>query len=252
MPNAFFWYDLMTTDTEAAKAFYADVVGWTPQASGSPGYTALAMDGAGLAGLMAIPEDAAAMGARPAWMGYIQVDDVPAKMEAVREAGGKVWKGPVTIEGVITFAVVADPQGASFLIAQPIPKNAPPRPARNAPGNVGWHELYATDWQAVWPFYESLFGWQKTTLVDMGPMGPYQLFAGSDGDIGGMMNRPPMVPVSYWNFYFVVPSVTEADARIAAAGGQVMVPPMQVPGGGWILQAMDPQGAVFTLTSAQK
>ena len=252
MASGFFWYDLMTSDTQAAMRFYADVVGWTPQESGSPGYTALTMNGAGLAGLMAIPEDAAAMGARPAWMGYIHVDDVPAMMDAVRAQGGKVLKGPVTIEGVITFAVVADPQGAAFLIANPIPKNAPPRPPRTAPGNVGWHELCASDWQAVWPFYEKLFGWQKTTPVDMGPMGTYQLFSAGDGDIGGMMNRPPAVPVSYWNFYFVVPSVEAAEKRIEAGGGQIMVPPMQVPGGGWILQAMDPQGAVFALTSAQK
>ena len=66
MASGFFWYDLMTSDTQAAIRFYADVVGWTPQESGSPGYTALTMNGAGLAGLMAIPEDAAAMGARPA------------------------------------------------------------------------------------------------------------------------------------------------------------------------------------------
>jgi predicted enzyme related to lactoylglutathione lyase len=96
MPSNFFWYDVMTTDTGAATKFYADVVGWVPQDSGSPGYTALTVDGAGVAGLMAVPEDAAAMGARPAWMGYIQVADVPTMMEAIREAGGNIWKGPVT------------------------------------------------------------------------------------------------------------------------------------------------------------
>jgi len=57
--NSFFWYDVMTTDTAAATKFYADVVGWTPQDSGSPGYTALTVDGVGTAGLMAVPEDAA-------------------------------------------------------------------------------------------------------------------------------------------------------------------------------------------------
>jgi predicted enzyme related to lactoylglutathione lyase len=162
-------------------------------------------------------------------------------------------KGPITIDGVITFAVIADPQGAGFLIAKPIPQNAPPRPARNAPGTVGWHELYAGDWEKVWPFYEKLFGWAKVHTVDMGPMGIYQLFSTTGGEAaGGMMNRPPQVPVPCWNFYFVVPSVTEAEKKIAAGGGQTLVAPMQVPGGGWILQARDPQGAVFALTSAQK
>ena len=103
MPGTFFWYDVMTSDTAAATRFYADVVGWMPQNSGSPGYTALTVDGMGVAGLMAVPEDDAAMGARPCWMGYIHVEDVPAMMEVIREAGGKTLKGPVTIEGVITF-----------------------------------------------------------------------------------------------------------------------------------------------------
>jgi len=252
MTRNFFWYDVMTTDTAAATKFYVDVVGWVPQQTGTPGYTALTLDGVGVAGLMAVPEDAAAMGARPAWMGYIHVADVPAMMEAIRAAGGKIWKGPVTIEGVITFAVVSDPQGAGFLIATPLIKDAPPRPAPKSPGTIGWHELYATDWNAVWPFYEKLFGWTKTTAVNMGPMGTYQLFSAGDGDIGGMMNRPAQAPMAYWNYYIVVPSVEAADRKIAAGGGQIVVPPMQVPGGGWVLQALDPQGAVFALTSAQK
>ena len=29
MQNPFIWHDLMTKDVEAAKKFYADVVGWT-------------------------------------------------------------------------------------------------------------------------------------------------------------------------------------------------------------------------------
>lgn len=252
MSSAFFWYDVMTSDTAAATEFYADVVGWVPQDSGSPGYTALTVDGIGVAGLMTVPEDAAAMGARPCWMGYIHVPDVPATLETAREVGGRILKGPVTIDGVITFAVVADPQGAGFLIATPLVKDAPPRAARNAPGTMGWHELYATDWNTVWPFYEKLFGWSKVHTVDMGPMGLYQIFSAGSDPIGGMMNRPSAVPVCCWNYYIVVPSVTEAEQRIIAGKGNILLPPMQVPGGGWILQAMDPQGAAFALTSAQK
>jgi hypothetical protein len=65
-----------------------------------------------------------------------------------------------------------------------------------------------------------------------------------------MMTKPPQVPVPYWNFYFVVPAIRAAEKKILAGGGQILVAPMQVPGGGWILQARDPQGAVFALTSA--
>ena len=249
MANSFFWYDLMTTDTEAAKKFYADVVGWGTQPQGN-GYTVLTIDGMGVAGLMGVPDDAKGM--PPCWMGYIHVEDVAAKIAAIEAAGGRLMKGPITVEGIITFAVVADSQGAGFLIAKPLPQAPKERPAHNAPGTVGWHELYANDWQTIWPFYEKLFGWTKSHPVDMGPMGTYQLFTTGGPEIGGMMTKPPQAPVPYWNFYFVVPSVGEAEKKVLAGGGQILVAPTQVPGGGWILQARDPQGAVFALTSAEK
>jgi len=253
-PNSFFWYDVMTTDTMAATKFYADVVGWVPQDSGSPGYTALTIGGVGTAGLMAIPEDAARMSARPAWMGYILVDDVAAKCEAIKAAGGTVHKGPVAIEGVITFAVIADPQGGGFLIAKPISDKPGNWPAAGTTGTVGWHELMATDWTAAWPFYEKLFGWQKSTAMDMGPMGIYQIFSASGGDIGAMMTRPQdnPAPVPYWNYYVFVPSVTAAADRITGGGGKVLFGPMEVPGGQWIVQGLDPQGALFCLVSQGK
>jgi uncharacterized protein len=250
MTDRFFWYDVMTTDTEAAKTFYADVVGGESQPQG-PDYTVLLVDDIGVAGLMPIPRDAKGM--PPCWMGYIHVEDVAARIAAIQQEGGKLMKGPITIDGIITFAVVADPQGAGFLIATPVPQAPKERPARNAPGTVGWHELYADDWEKVWPFYEKLFGWTKVHTVDMGARGTYQLFATGGGDAaGGMMSRPPEIPLPFWNFYFVVPAIEAAEKKIVAGGGRILIAPMQVPGGGWILQAQDPQGAVFALTSAQK
>ena len=252
--NSFFWYDVMTTDTRAATTFYADVVGWVPQDSGSPGYTALTIDGVGTAGLMAVPEEAAKMGARPAWMGYILVEDVAATCAAIQAAGGTVHKGPVTVEGIITFGVVSDPQGGGFMIAKPLPGGKVNWPAAGTPGTVGWHELMAADWEQVWPFYEKLFGWKKTTAMDMGSMGTYQIFSAGGPDIGAMMTKPKEnpAPVPYWSYYIFVPSVTAAVEKIRSGGGQVLRGPMEVPGGQHIVQAMDPQGALFCLVSAGK
>ena len=252
--NSFFWYDVMTTDTAAATKFYTDVVGWRAQESGSPGYTALTVDGVGTAGLMAVPEDAAKMGARPCWMGYILVDDVAAKCAEIKAAGGRVEKGPITIDGIITFAVAADPQGGGFLIAKPIPDKPVNWPAAGTPGTVGWHELMAGDWEKVWPFYENLFGWKKGAALDMGPMGVYQIFNLGGPDIGAMMTKPKEnpAPVPYWNYYINVASVTAAVDRINEGGGRVLMGPMEVPGGQHIVQALDPQGALVCLVSAGK
>ena len=66
---------------------------------------------------------------------------------------------------------------------------------------------------------------------------------------GGMMTKAPHIPGSCWNFYFCVDSIKGAIARVTAGGGKVLNGPMQVPGGSWIINAQDPQGAMFSLVS---
>ena len=65
---------------------------------------------------MPIPEDAAKMGVRPAWMGYIAVNDVKAYADKVKAAGGMIHRPPTEIPNVGTFAVAGDPSGAGFLL----------------------------------------------------------------------------------------------------------------------------------------
>jgi uncharacterized protein len=83
----------------------------------------------------------------------------------------------------------------------------------------------------------------------MGAMGVYQLFAAGGAPIGGMMTRPPGVPASFWNYYFQVDGIGGAMERLKAGGGRVINGPMEVPGGNWIVQGLDPQGAMFSLLS---
>ena len=127
---------------------------------------------------------------------------------------------------------------------------SPPQdPAPGTPGYVGWHELCATDWQKAFEFYAAMFGWQKGEPVDMGEMGIYQLFttAGGSMPIGGMFNKPPSMPMPFWLFYFNVDDIDAALTRVQSGGGKLLNGPMQVPGGDWIVQCLDPQGAMFAL-----
>ena len=122
------------------------------------------------------------------------------------------------------------------------------RPPHGTPGEMGWHELYAGNLDTVWPFYAEMFGWAKTEAIDMGPMGTYQLFGnGGPSSSGGMMTRPPEVPVACWQYYINVADVGVAAATVKARGGQVLMGPHQVPGGSWVLNGLDPQGAAFSL-----
>lgn len=255
MHGQFFWYDIMTTDTRAATEFYRQVVGWGVQNADADGkeYTQFTVNGQGVVGLMPIPEDAAKQGAAPAWMGYIAVDDVDAAVEKLKQAGGTLHKGPVTIPGIIRFAVVADPQGAGFLLARGLSTETPAPLPYATPGTVGWHELYAGDGQSVFGFYEKMFGWTKADALDMGEMGGvYQLFATGAEPIGGVMTKPAAIPRPYWGYYFNVASIDAAAERVKAAGGHVINGPHEVPGPMYIIQCTDPQGAYFALVAPKR
>lgn len=246
----FGWYELMTSDIKAAGTFYSDVVGWSTQDVSSANgmqYTTFNIDGVGIAGMLDI-------GGHTAWIGYIAVSDVDAHIEKIAEAGGKLLRPATDVPGMLRFAVLSDPQGAVFVVFTPNPAMpSPQRPAPPAPGTVGWHELYTTDLEGSFDFYSKLFGWTKVSDMDMGPMGAYRIFDQGDGKPmgdGGMMTKPPQVPVSHWNFYFHVDSIKAAVERVNAGGGKVLNGPVQVPGGGWIIQGQDPQGAIFSLVSS--
>lgn len=253
-PSRFVWYELMTTDPVAAQAFYTQVVGWQATDSGMPGmdYTLLAAGPHQVGGLMALPPEARAAGVPPNWSGYLAVDDVDAKAAAVLQAGGQLLRPAADIPGVGRFAVVADPAGAAFCLFKDNNPAAAPPPAAGTPGTVGWHELMAGALAPAWDFYSALFGWSKAEAIDMGPMGIYQLFGAGDAPIGGMMTKPPEMPGAAWLYYFNVDAIDAAAGRVQAAGGRMVNGPMEVPGGSWVLQAADPQGAMFALVAPKR
>jgi predicted enzyme related to lactoylglutathione lyase len=245
----FCWYELMTTDHKAAEAFYRGVLGWGAQDMNGPHgtYTILSAGETPVGGLMAMPPDVFAAGARPGWGGYVAVDDVDAYAARVKEAGGAVHRGPADIPGIARFAVVADPHGATFMLIKGFSDAPPKLPEPGAPGQAGWRELYAGEWESAFAFYAGLFGWTKGESFDMGPMGTYQLFAINGVPSGGMMTKPKEVPAPRWQYYFNVDDIDAATARVKETGGQILHGPMEVPGGSWIVQGSDPQGALFAL-----
>ncbi|UUP16214.1 VOC family protein [Nitratireductor thuwali] len=253
-PRSFFWYELMTSDMKAAEAFYSGVVGWRAEPwakPGSPPYTIVNAGDRGVGGIMDMPEEYCQSGGQPAWFGYIRADDADAAAEGVKKAGGTVHRPPTDIPGVGRFSIVADPQGVTFMLLQPDGPDQPPVPAAT-PGHIGWHELYTTDWQKAFDFYSSQFGWTKGETMDMGEMGVYQLFAAGGEPVGGMMNKPEQIPAPFWQFYFNVTAIDKAAERVKANGGQVLMGPMEVPGGAWIVQCLDPQGAAFALSAPKR
>jgi hypothetical protein len=253
-PSNFTWYELHTFDSDSAAAFYAGVLGWSTNDAAVPGrrYTLVSAGDAPVGGLLEKPANSFADGAKPAWVGYIGVDDLDTYSKRVEQAGGMVHRAAEDIPGVGRFAVVADPQGAIFVLFQPNAQMAQSEvPPAAKPGSVAWHELIAADWPSAFAFYAGLFGWSKADAIDMGSAGVYQIFTAGSAPIGGMM--APMGPAagSRWLFYFRVAGIEAAMALVKQHGGTVVDGPSPVPGGEQIAHCLDPQGAMFGMVSRE-
>ena len=242
------WYELMTSDMKAAETFYRNVVGWsaTPFEGSPQPYTMFLRNGEiPVGGLMTTPEG---LDAPPFWAMYIGVPKLEDGAAQVKQLGGSECSPVIDVPNVGRMQMMQDPQGAAFYIYEPANSDQPPEGAPEV-GEASWLELMTTDAPAAMTFYTALFKWQPSETMDMGPLGKYHMFNRPHGMIGGMMNKSAEmkdVPPN-WQIYFRVPDINAAVERIKANGGQILNGPMEVPGGDWIVNAMDPQGAAFSL-----
>lgn len=256
--GAWIWYELMTPEPAGAKAFYEAVVGWRiePGTEGPIFYGHISNDDGGdTGGILPLNAEMVAGGARPGWVGYIAVADVDAAVAAILAKGGALLMPKTTIP-VGSFAMVTDCCGAPFYVMTPqMPAGMAGQQSTafspNLPGRCSWNELHATSDTAAIDFYTSLFGWTVPDTMNMGPFGTYHFLANGDVGIGALMTKAPHIAAPGWTFYFRVPSITAAAAAVAAHGGQVVHGPQEVPGGDWILNGIDPQGAAFALVGAK-
>jgi predicted enzyme related to lactoylglutathione lyase len=240
----------MTKDAAAAIEFYTKVAGWGTQMwDGSQPYTMWTVDNAPIGGVMAMP---AGDPNPPHWLGYVSSPNVDASVADATRRGASTHVPPTDIPNVGRFAVLMDPQGAAFAIytAQGGSAGTVGPPKR---GEFSWHELATTDPVAAFDFYQGLFGWEKTSAMDMGEMGVYQMF-GLDGvPFGGVFKKPAEMPgPPAWAHYIMVDDVARVVDIVKGNGGQVMNGPMEVPGGDWIANCMDSQGGVFAIHAVAK
>jgi predicted enzyme related to lactoylglutathione lyase len=247
--GSFVWCELMTTDSAAADSFYKNVVGWTSVPFAPDGsYTVFNnSSGGGVAGVMKLPDSAKQAGTPPNWMMYVGTPNVDATALKVAQLGGRVLRQPENIPNTGRFAVVQDPFGATFGLYTPTNPGA--GKASPGVGDFSWFELYSPNPEGAWNFYQSLFGWEKTSAMDMGEMGSYQMFGRGGGVPSGGMMKPPPGASAAWAPYARVTDAKAAAAAATANGGKIINGPMEVPGGDWIAQGIDPQGAMFSVHS---
>jgi uncharacterized protein len=242
-PGTISWSDLGTSDPEGAKTFYTSLFGWEAEDMPIPEggtYTMLRKDGKDAAALSAAQE-----GMPPAWNAYVTVDSADDAAAKAGDLGATVIAEPFDVLDAGRMAVIQDPTGAFFSMWEP--RRNIGAGVVNAPGALTVSQLNTGDPERAIEFYSGLFGWRRESVE--GGNTPYWGLYNGERLAGGVMQMPPdMDAPPHWLNYFGIESVDDAAGRIGELGGQIVMPPMEVPGGS-VLVAQDPQGAVFGLWS---
>lgn len=247
-PGTFCWADAGTTDVDAAKRFYGEVLGWSfhdsPMGEGQF-YSHAQIRGKDVAALYEQKAEMRAMGMPPFWLLYISVKSVEEVTSRVEKLGGKVMMPPFDVMDAGRMAIIGDPTGAGVALWEP--KRHPGSTVVDEPGTACWHELVTNDTVKAAAFFTELLGWEAAEQ-EMGPM-KYTLFKSGGQPIGGMMaigpEMGPMPPA--WLIYFAVDDCDAAVHRAMRGGGKMLMPAMDIPTVGRIATLQDPQGAVFAI-----
>ncbi len=229
----FFQVVLRTSDVDAAAAFYARVLGMNKLP------------------VVQLHAQAVARGARPHWLGFLEVNQVERAAASFAQRGAMplapVWVNPEGLQA----AVMRDPGGAVVALAKP-PAGARPAGAASSEGagpEVLWYELNTADVERAKVNYQEQLGLDFKPALDLGGFGVFHPFAwqpggeavGSFGDIAG---RPGVHP--HWLFHFGVAQLGRALDAVRAGAGKVAAE-LTLPSGARIAVCDDPQGAAFAL-----
>ena len=250
----FVWHDLMSTDPDASKAFYAALFGWDIQDVPMPHgtYRMITAGGEGQGGIEAVPHE----GVPSHWLGYVTVPDVDAAAKTATDHGGQIHLEPTDIPGVGRFSIVGDPSGA---VVAPFRSESGDLPDPDGPPSAGqfcWDELLSTNAEACEGFYQQLFPWNHSSMtMPSGPEMPeftYHLFKRGPGeeakDGAGMMQMPPGAEApSHWLPYIAVDDVDASCEKATSLGATVFKQPDDIPNIGRFAVLGDPQGAPFAL-----
>lgn len=124
-----------------------------------------------------------------------------------------------------------------------------PQFTSHAPGSPCWVDLMSPDVDASKAFYGAVFGWDLEDQLDDAGNRIYVMarqnglaVCGMGGQGPGMEGMPPV-----WNTYVCVTDPAATADAVAAAGGQVVMPPMAVMDQGEMAVFADPTGAVFSV-----
>ena len=247
-PGSFCWFELATTDQNAAKKFYTSLFGWS--ADDSPMgpddfYSMFKLDGREAAAAYTMRKEQRAQGVPPHWMLYISVAEADQAVTRAAHMGATVLAPAFDVMDIGRMAVIQDPTGAIFSLWQP--KKHQGVTIGGVDNTVCWADLSTPDPERAGKFYSGLFGWELAK--DLKDTSGYLHIKNGENFIGGIPpaeHRNPNAP-PHWLLYFQVADAKAATDKAAKLGARVLMPLMTLDKvGTWSIIA-DPQGAVFAL-----
>lgn len=252
-PGEFCWFELGTTDQNAAKNFYTSLFGWTfndmPMGPDSF-YTMFQVQARDAAAAYTLRPDQRSNGVPPHWMVYVEVQSADDAAKRASELGGKVLAPAFDVFSVGRMAVLADPTGAPFSVWQS--KSHSGTAIAGVDGTVCWADLSTPDAEKAKQFYTALFGWQMAT-GENDPSGYLHIKNGEEfiGGIPPAAYRNPQFP-PHWMIYFLVSDCDSSAQKAQQLGASLPLPPQSMTNVGRFAIVKDPQGAVFALFQAER
>jgi predicted enzyme related to lactoylglutathione lyase len=248
-PGYFCWIENATTDATAAKRFYSGLFGW--EAEDNPVgpdmvYTILKRSGRDIGGLYALNAEQKKMNVPPHWLPYVATANVDDAVKRVASLGGTVVMPGMDVMDKGRMAVLQDPTGAHFAVWQSGTHAGAGIAGEH--GTMCWQELMTTDTKKATAFYSGLFGW-KPEEKRFGDMLYTTFGLGGPMPVAGMMQMGPEFAgaPSHWMTYISVEDCDASAAKAGTLGGQVCVPPTDIPEVGRFAVCNDPAGAYFSI-----
>jgi uncharacterized protein len=241
-PGTFSWVDLTTGDTDGAKAFYGELLGWEfednsiPEEAGGGVYTMCKVQGDNAAAISATRQGDPSP---PHWNSYVTVESADAFSTKAGELGATVLMEPFDVMDAGRMAVIADPTGATLAGWEPRESIGAQRV--NDPGCLTWNELHTPDVDAALGFHTGLCGW-NTEEMETGDGPRYVMISVGQRRNGGIMDAQEGEPPN-WLPYFVVDDRDAAADKAGELGGTELVR-LDMPQGN-IAVLTDPHGAPF-------
>lgn len=242
LPGKFVWFEHLSNDIAAARAFYEKLFGWNAEVmpmTGTDPYVMIHNGESGIGGYAPTR-----VGAPTQWMSYLSVQDVDSSYKAALAAGAKSVVAPIDYGSAGRMATIADPTGGVFSLWRGT-QGDPPEVETTPPGGWIWNELTTQDDKTALAFYEKVFAFDHDAMQM--PEGTYYVLKQGGKGRAGLWKAPDASIPTMWMPYVCVVDADATASQAKQLGANVVVAPSDIPNVGRFATFIDPQGAAISI-----